>query len=75
MVSVLDLMHGGFPSRTAFKDLYDMYASVLPPQLVQLDPRTFAKVLLKALAMTSSSVSPRCSSVQARWVTWRYLND
>ncbi len=24
MVSVLDLMQGGFPSRTAFKDLYDM---------------------------------------------------
>ena len=50
MVSVLDLMQGGFPS-CAFKDLYDMYASVLPPQLAQLDPRTFAKVLFKALGM------------------------
>ncbi len=44
MVSVLDLMQGGFPSRTAFKDLYDMYAKVLPPELSRLDPRTFAKV-------------------------------
>lgn len=30
MVSVLDLMQGGFPSRTMFKDLYDMYKGVLP---------------------------------------------
>ena len=44
MVSVLDLMQGGFPSRTSFKDLYDMYKSVLPPVLAALDPRTFAKV-------------------------------
>jgi myosin-6 len=51
MVSVLDLMQGGFPSRTAFQDLYDMYKSVLPPVLAQLDPRTFAKALFKALGL------------------------
>jgi myosin-6 len=51
MVSVLDLMQGGYPSRTAFKDLYDMYKSVLPPELAALDPRTFAKALFKALGM------------------------
>ena len=51
MVSVLDLMQGGFPSRTAFQDLYDMYRSVLPPALAQLDPRTFAKALFKALGL------------------------
>ena len=51
MVSVLDLMQGGFPSRTAFKDLYDMYAKVLPPQLAALDPRTFCKALFKALGL------------------------
>jgi myosin-6 len=44
MVSVLDLMQGGFPSRTAFKDLYDMYKSVLPPALASLEPRIFCKV-------------------------------
>ncbi|EDQ91661.1 uncharacterized protein MONBRDRAFT_19467 [Monosiga brevicollis MX1] len=51
MVSVLDLMQGGFPSRTAFQDLYDMYKSVLPPALASLDPRTFAKALFKALGL------------------------
>ena len=51
MVSVLDLMQGGFPSRTAFQDLYDMYKSVLPPELAALDPRTFAKALFKALGL------------------------
>lgn len=51
MVSVLDLMQGGYPSRTAFKDLYDMYKAVLPPALASLDPRTFAKALFKALGL------------------------
>lgn len=51
MVSVLDLMQGGFPSRTKFDDLYNMYKSVLPPELAALDPRTFSKALFKALGM------------------------
>merc|ERR1719197_737800 len=51
MVSVLDLMQGGYPSRTLFQDLYDMYKSVLPPELAALDARTFAKALFKALGM------------------------
>eukprot|EP00049_Salpingoeca_infusionum_P012421 m.227482 g.227482 ORF g.227482 m.227482 type:complete len:1222 (+) comp15178_c0_seq1:220-3885(+) len=51
MVSVLDLMQGGFPSRTSFQDLYDMYQSALPPALKQLDPRTFCKALFKALGL------------------------
>ena len=51
MVTVLDLMQGGFPSRTQFKDLYDMYKAVLPPELASLDPRTFAKALFKALGL------------------------
>eukprot|EP00056_Hartaetosiga_gracilis_P005906 m.90736 g.90736 ORF g.90736 m.90736 type:complete len:1102 (+) comp12313_c0_seq1:2312-5617(+) len=51
MVSVLDLMQGGFPSRTAFQDLYDLYKDALPPALAQLDPRTFAKALFKALGL------------------------
>jgi len=52
MVSVLDLMQGGFPSRTAFKDLYDMYSNVLPPALKQLEPRIFCKALFKALGLS-----------------------
>ena len=52
MVSVLDLMQGGYPSRTAFKELYDMYKAVLPPALAKLDPRTFAKALFKALGLS-----------------------
>jgi myosin-6 len=52
MVSVLDLMQGGYPSRTQFQDLYNMYESILPPELKALDPRTFAKALFKALGMS-----------------------
>lgn len=51
MVSVLDLMQGGFPSRTSFTDLHAMYKSVLPPALASLEPRTFCKALFKALGL------------------------
>lgn len=54
MVTVMDLMQGGFPSRTQFKDLYDMYKAVLPPELAKLDPRTFAKALFKALGLNEA---------------------
>ncbi|CAF3259292.1 unnamed protein product [Rotaria socialis] len=49
MVSVLDLMQQGFPSRTQFADLYGMYKSYLPKELARLDPRLFCKALFKAL--------------------------
>eukprot|EP00051_Salpingoeca_urceolata_P006297 m.83521 g.83521 ORF g.83521 m.83521 type:complete len:1207 (+) comp14769_c0_seq1:504-4124(+) len=51
MVSVLDLMQGGFPSRTSFSDLHAMYKAVLPPALADLEPRTFCKALFKALGL------------------------
>jgi len=54
MVTVMDLMQGGFPSRTQFKELYDMYKSSLPPALAKLDPRTFAKALFKALGLNEA---------------------
>jgi myosin-6 len=54
MVSVLDLMQGGFPSRTAFKDLYELYAKVLPPALSKLEPRIFCKALFKALGLNEN---------------------
>jgi len=44
MVSVLDLMQGGFPSRAPFHELYNMYQQYMPPKLTRLDPRLFCKV-------------------------------
>lgn len=44
MVSVLDLMQGGFPSRAPFHELYNMYKQYMPAKLTRLDPRLFCKV-------------------------------
>lgn len=51
MVSVLDLMQQGFPSRTPFAELYAMYKSYIPKDLARLDPRLFCKALFKALSL------------------------
>ena len=51
MTSVLELMQQGFPSRTPFSELYSMYKSHLPPELIRLDPRMFCKALFKALGL------------------------
>ncbi|XP_033635781.1 unconventional myosin-VI-like [Asterias rubens] len=51
MVTVLGLMQGGFPSRTQFSDLYDMYKKYMPSELVRLDPRLFCKALFHALGL------------------------
>jgi len=51
MVSVLDLMQQGYPSRTQFLELYNMYKKYLPPELSRLDPRLFCKSLFKALGL------------------------
>uniref|UniRef100_A0A3P8V144 Unconventional myosin-VI n=1 Tax=Cynoglossus semilaevis TaxID=244447 RepID=A0A3P8V144_CYNSE len=51
MVSVLDLMQGGFPSRAPFHELYNMYQKFMPPKLCRLDPRLFCKALFKALGL------------------------
>lgn len=45
MVSVLDLMQGGFPSRAPFRELYNMYKQYMPDKLTRLNPRLFCKVL------------------------------
>lgn len=47
MNSVLDLMQQGYPSRTQFQELYNMYKGYLPPELARLDPRLFCKVGLQ----------------------------
>uniref|UniRef100_A0A665VKM3 Unconventional myosin-VI n=1 Tax=Echeneis naucrates TaxID=173247 RepID=A0A665VKM3_ECHNA len=54
MVSVLDLMQGGFPSRAAFHELYNMYQKYMPPKLTRLDPRLFCKALFKALGLNEN---------------------
>ena len=51
MTSVLELMQQGYPSRTMFSELYNMYKKYLPPELVRLDPRMFCKALFKALGL------------------------
>lgn len=51
MVSVLDLMQGGFPSRASFHELYNMYKTYMPDKLARLDPRLFCKALFKALGL------------------------
>eukprot|EP00117_Sycon_ciliatum_P026166 scpid15712/ scgid21542/ Unconventional myosin-VI; Unconventional myosin-6 len=52
MVSVLSLMQTGFPSRTGFQALYDMYKAYLPAKLEGLDPRTFCQALFRALGLS-----------------------
>ncbi|XP_049829322.1 myosin heavy chain 95F isoform X2 [Schistocerca gregaria] len=52
MVSVLELMQNGFPSRVPFSELHSMYNQHLPEKLRSLPPRMFCKALLKALGMT-----------------------
>uniref|UniRef100_A0A8C6TR32 Unconventional myosin-VI n=1 Tax=Neogobius melanostomus TaxID=47308 RepID=A0A8C6TR32_9GOBI len=54
MVSVLDLMQGGFPSRAPFHELYNMYQKFMPPKLTRLDPRLFCKALFKALGLNEN---------------------
>lgn len=50
MVSVLDLMQGGFPSRAPFHELYNMYKAYMPDKLTRLNPRLFCKVGLLSWA-------------------------
>ena len=54
MGSVLELMQQGYPSRTSFSDLYNMYRSLLPPDLARLDARTFCRALFKALGLNEA---------------------
>ncbi|KAL1510024.1 hypothetical protein ABEB36_004680 [Hypothenemus hampei] len=51
MASVLELMEHGFPSRTPFADLHDMYKDYLPNELKQLVPKTFCEAMLHSLKL------------------------
>ncbi|XP_065926701.1 unconventional myosin-VI isoform X5 [Magallana gigas] len=54
MGSVLELMQQGFPSRTQFSDLYNMYKKYMPADIARLDPRLFCKALFKALGLNEN---------------------
>lgn len=54
MTSVLDLMQQGFPCRTTFADLYNMYKQYMPADIKRLDPRLFCKALFKALGLNEN---------------------
>ncbi|XP_062599898.1 unconventional myosin-VI-like isoform X6 [Saccostrea cucullata] len=54
MGSVLELMQQGFPSRTQFADLYNMYKKYMPADIARLDPRLFCKALFKALGLNEN---------------------
>lgn len=51
MANVLRLMQMGYPSRTAFADLYATYKKVSSGQLSRLDPRLFCKCIFHALGL------------------------
>jgi len=49
MLEALRLMQQGYPSRTDFNTLYEMYKSHLPPLIANLDVRTFCEALIFAM--------------------------
>ena len=49
--SVLELMQAGYPSRTQFSDLYNMYKKQMPPKMAKLDARLFCRGLFRALGV------------------------
>lgn len=51
MTSVLTLMEHGYPTRTPFKELYNMYEPYLPKELKTLLPRTFCEAMLHSLKL------------------------
>ncbi|KAI0989237.1 hypothetical protein GJ496_004880 [Pomphorhynchus laevis] len=53
MLSVLELMQQGFPSRAKFSVIYGLYEKLLPIDLARLDPRFFCKGLFHCLNMSS----------------------
>lgn len=54
MTSVLELMQQGYPSRTSFHELYNIYKQSLPPNLSRLEPRIFCSTLFKALGLNEN---------------------
>ncbi|XP_066252455.1 myosin heavy chain 95F isoform X2 [Euwallacea similis] len=51
MASVLELMEHGFPSRTPFSDLHNMYRMYLPKELRALSSKMFCESMLHSLKL------------------------
>ncbi|KAI6240417.1 Myosin head [Aphelenchoides fujianensis] len=62
MGDVLQLMQSGFPSRTRFSALYEMYAPLLPESLAALDARTVVKCLFHAVGLHEADFHSRSST-------------
>ncbi|OTF76177.1 myosin heavy chain 95F-like protein, partial [Euroglyphus maynei] len=56
MISVLQLMQHGFPSRATYAQIYDLYSSRLPSRLSTIEPRFFCHALIKAVGLSDSDV-------------------
>uniref|UniRef100_A0A0N5ASZ6 Unconventional myosin-VI n=1 Tax=Syphacia muris TaxID=451379 RepID=A0A0N5ASZ6_9BILA len=54
MTNVLKLMQNGYPSRVTFTSLYNMYKTIMPPELIRLDPRLFCKCLFGAFGLNDN---------------------
>ncbi|XP_077297660.1 myosin heavy chain 95F jaguar isoform X2 [Arctopsyche grandis] len=53
MISVLELMEHGFPSRAPFQELHSMYKSYLPPKLSALAPKIFCEAVLHSFKLNN----------------------
>lgn len=51
MGNVLRLMQMGYPSRTPFSELYNMYAKMSSERMARLDPRLFCRCIFHALGL------------------------
>ncbi|KAL3308248.1 Unconventional myosin-VI, partial [Cichlidogyrus casuarinus] len=54
MTDVLSVMEQGFPSRTHFAELYNLYKGKMSAKLARLEPRVFCKLLFKALGLSDA---------------------
>lgn len=51
MKNVLCLMQMGYPSRTSFADLYNVYAKTSSELMARLEPRLFCKAIFNGLGL------------------------
>ncbi|XP_065838355.1 unconventional myosin-VI-like [Oscarella lobularis] len=54
MMSVLDLMDDGYPTRTPFHGLHELYKNRVPSTLTSLDAKSFCEALFKTVGMHES---------------------
>ncbi|XP_075678552.1 myosin heavy chain 95F jaguar [Dermatophagoides pteronyssinus] len=51
MISVLQLMQYGFPSRCTYLQIYELYSTRLPKRLSSIEPRFFCHALIKSVGL------------------------